>query len=132
MFVGLVYATPSLYFLQIKWNIIGIRIYLMKSHKMPSKMINFQLFAIKENEENINNWNSPIDSYFLGGGHVLSAQKPVDITVEPKAHFVIQCLLGKNSPWSLNATKKLDKFIFSSTANSALWWVAIILGYFKR
>lgn len=55
LFVGLVYATPSLYLFQIKWNIIGIRIYHMKSHKMPFKMINFWLFAIKENGENMNN-----------------------------------------------------------------------------
>lgn len=34
---------------------LGIRIYLMKSHKMPPKMIHFQLFAIKENGENMNN-----------------------------------------------------------------------------
>lgn len=47
---------------------------------------------------------------------MLSAQKPIDLTVEPKVHFGIQCLPERNSPWSPNAIKKLDKFIFSSTA----------------
>lgn len=40
-------------------------------------------------------------------------QKPVDLVDEPKAHFTLQCLPERNSPWLSNTTKeKLDKFIF--------------------
>lgn len=65
----------------------------------------------------MNNENSPIDSYFLGGGHVLSTEEPADFINEPKAHLSIRRLPGRNSPWTPNVTEKeLDKFLFSSTA----------------
>lgn len=70
----------------------------MKRHKTPSKMTNFPLFAIKVNEENVNNYNSPIGFYFFGGGHVLSTQKPADLIYAPKSHFTINCLPEKIHP----------------------------------
>lgn len=49
---------------------------------------------------------------------MLSAHsKPVDLINGPKAYFRLIRLPERNSPWLPNASKKkLDKFIFTSTA----------------
>lgn len=44
----------------------------------------------------MNDSSSPKDSYFLGEGHVLSTQKPVDLINEPNAYFRLQRLPERN------------------------------------
>ena len=117
--VGLIYGTLSLYYLQMKWNVIGIRTYLMKSHKIPSKMTNFLLFAIKGNEENRNNENFPNRFLFLRRGPCAQYRKACWFhkwAQSPHQHTSFS-IPERSSPWTPHVTeKKPDKLLFSSTA----------------
>lgn len=55
IFVYLICGTLSLYYLEIKQNVIGIRTYLMKCHKTSTKVTDFLFFIVMNNEESMNN-----------------------------------------------------------------------------
>lgn len=54
-FVYLICGTLSLYCLEMKQNVIGIRTYLMKCHKTSTKVTDFLFFIVMNNEESMNN-----------------------------------------------------------------------------